>query len=185
MSRPEEERLDAAARATGRDLWRRACATEITAEETERFLDLAAFADGRLDTDEAERIAALVASVPGTAADIATAQSLSTGDGAGAAPERVIERALRLVPPQAERGRVIAFPRHRWPRRALGRTAQWGSLAAAIVLAGWLGFSMGSNTLLALSEGQTAQSSDDATLPDLLDPATTGFLHELTRGLRT
>jgi anti-sigma factor RsiW len=165
--------------AADRDLWRRACATEVPEDETERFLDLAAYADGLLETEEAARVAAMVASDAAAAADVASAQSRTPGAGI---PERIVERALQLVPPRAEPAEIIAFPQRGWARRLVYGTAQWGGLAAAIALAGWLGFSMGSDTSLALS--QPVQAGEDAALPDLLDPAT-GFIHELTQDLRT
>src|SRR5207248_7973058 len=55
-----ERRLDGAERA----LWRRGAATEIAEDEAERFLDLAGFADGRLDPDEHDRIAERLARDP-------------------------------------------------------------------------------------------------------------------------
>ena len=58
--------------------------------------------------------------------------------------------------------------------------AQWGSLAAAIAVASWLGFAMGSDATLALSR----QQSDTGLLPELFDPAS-GFLRELGEGPRT
>ena len=58
---------------------------------------------------------------------------------------------------------------------------RWGSLAAAIAMASWLGFAMGSDTSLALS--QSGAASDASFLPELLDPGT-GFLRDLSDGLR-
>jgi hypothetical protein len=60
--------------------------------------------------------------------------------------------------------------------------AEWGSIAAAIALAGWLGFSMGSDTSLALTSPQ--QPSESSFLPDLFDAAP-GFLRDLGEGVRT
>jgi hypothetical protein len=60
--------------------------------------------------------------------------------------------------------------------------AQWGSLAAAIAVASWLGFAMGSDATLALS--QPRQPSDSSFLPELFDPAS-GFLRDLGEGTRT
>ena len=55
-------------------------------------------------------------------------------------------------------------------------------VAAAIAVAGWLGFAMGSDASLALSEPR--QPSDASFLPELFDP-TTGFLRDLGEGMRT
>jgi hypothetical protein len=49
-------------------------------------------------------------------------------------------------------------------------------------VASWLGFAMGSDTSLALS--QPGQSTDASLLPELLDPGP-GFLRDLGEGLRT
>jgi hypothetical protein len=63
--------------------------------------------------------------------------------------------------------------------------AQWGSLAAAIVVASWLGFAMGSGASLDLSQPrQQSQAGVDSLLPEVLDPAT-GFLRDLGEGQQT
>jgi hypothetical protein len=49
-------------------------------------------------------------------------------------------------------------------------------------LAGWLGFAMGSDTSLALSDHR--RPSDTGLLPELFDPGT-GLLRDLGEGLRT
>ena len=67
-------------------------------------------------------------------------------------------------------------------RRLLQISAQWGSLAAAVALVGWLGFAMGSDTSLALSEDR--QPSDTGLLPELFDPGP-NFLRDLGEGMRT
>jgi len=58
---------------------------------------------------------------------------------------------------------------------------RWGSLAAAIAMASWLGFAMGSDTSLALN--QAGAANDTSVLPELLDPGTS-FLRDLSEGLR-
>ena len=60
--------------------------------------------------------------------------------------------------------------------------ARWGSLAAAIVMAGWLGFALGADTSISLT--RTGAQSDDGFLRELLDPST-GFLRDLTEGVQT
>ena len=67
----------------------------------------------------------------------------------------------------------------------MARRRAVGSLAAAIAIASWLGFSMGSGVSLELSQpGQQSQVGVDGLLPELLDPAT-GFLRDLGEGLQT
>src|SRR6185312_309716 len=98
------------------------------------------------DGDRA-RVAAWLARDPEAAADVAAARL--PADAAIAIDEAVIRRAVELVEPDSSAGRsaeadVIAFPAR---RRVYGRpwftVAGWGSLAAATVVAGWLGFNLG------------------------------------------
>lgn len=195
MSRTDEEMddtasFDPASFASDRALWRRCRGADMPADEAARFLDLAGFADGLLDDEEHERVAALIAGDPAAAADIAAAQGQS-GDGglAPAAIERIIARAQALVGETApEYGHILPFAPP--PRRGhlLHGVAQWGSLAAAIVVASWLGFAMGSSALLSLSQrsqpNPPSQYGDEGFLRELLDP-TTGFLRDPTESQQT
>jgi len=115
-----------------RALWLRSQATEVPDDAAERFLDLAAFADARLEGEEAERVAALLAADPDAASDVAAARSprLSLADDIEIA--RVIARACALVPPPARgRGRVLPFLRPTIRLGAVRGVAEWASLAAA------------------------------------------------------
>jgi hypothetical protein len=60
--------------------------------------------------------------------------------------------------------------------------AQWGSLAAAIAIAGWLGFTLGMDTVGGLT--QIGSAGDESFLNELLDPSA-GLLHDLTDGVQT
>lgn len=167
----------------GRSLWRRARSVEIVESETERFLDLAAFADGRLDEEEHARVAAQAAADPAAASDIAAARAIAdSGAEAPAGLEAIVHRAVAVLDDGPAQRRVVAFPRHLPARRLLQGVAQWGSLAAALVVASWLGFAMGSGASLTLS--QPSQISDESFLPELLDPST-GFLRDLAEGQQT
>ncbi len=53
-----------------RRLWQRCRMMDADEDEAARFLDLAAFADGLLDIEERERVAALLAADPEAAADV-------------------------------------------------------------------------------------------------------------------
>lgn len=172
------------AEAADRALWRRSAAVEIVEDETERLLDLAAFADGRLDPEEHDRLAERLARDPEAAADVAAAHALARGGGdSKIVPEQIIERARALVPePGAERGRVIPFPGLRLSSPTLPGLARWASLAAAIVVASWLGFALGTD--FSVYFGQTDQASEDGFLRDMLDPST-AFLRDLTPGAQT
>jgi anti-sigma factor RsiW len=172
-------------RSPGRALWQRSCRTDAPEDEAARFLDFAAFADGRLETDESDRVAALLAADPGAAADIAAARALA---GRSVEPsddlDRIIARACAILPdnPVARGGRVLAFHSRRRHQSIVHGLTRWGSLAAAIAMASWLGFAMGSDASLALN--QPGAASDTGFLPELLDPAGAGFLRDLSEGLR-
>jgi anti-sigma factor RsiW len=165
-----------------RQLWRRSCLIDAPEDEVAHFLDLAAFADGLLEAEENDRVEALLDLDPDAAADVRAARTPPTADQTSVDFERVVARACAILPEaDPSRGRVIALiPRQR--SRLVQHVARWGSIAAAIVVAGWLGFAMGSDASLALSTPR--QSSDTAVLPELFDPAS-GFLRDLGEGLRT
>jgi len=169
------------AEASDRTLWQRTAVAEAVEDEGERFLDLAGFADGRLDPDERDRVAERLARDPDAAADVAAAGAL--GGTAEPIPEHLIARACALVSePGQERGRVIPFTRVRLSPPTLPGVARWASLAAALVLASWLGFDLGSATSAAFAP--VAQSAEDSLLRDLLEPSA-GFVRDLTEGVRT
>jgi anti-sigma factor RsiW len=150
-------------------------------DEAARFLDLAAYADGLLDIEERERVAALLTADPQAAADVRAAQ-LADAERMSVGLERIIARASAISSEaDSASGKIVPFaPRH--GRRILETFAQWGSLAAAVALVGWLGFAMGSDTSLALSDRR--QPGDTGLLPELFDPGP-NFLRDLGEGMRT
>ena len=164
-----------------RRLWQRCRTIDADEDEAVRFLDLAAYADGLLDIEERERVAALLAADPQAAADVRAAQ-LADAARTSVGLERIIARAGAISSEaDAASGKIVPFaPRH--GRRILETFAQWGSLAAAVALVGWLGFAMGSDTSLALSDRR--QPSDTGVLPELFDPGP-NFLRDLGEGMRT
>jgi anti-sigma factor RsiW len=165
-----------------RRLWQRCRTIDADEDEAARFLDLAAYADGLLDIEERERVAAVLAGDPQAAADVRAAQALADPERAAVGLERIIARAGAISPStDSVTGKIVPLAPRRG-RRLLQISAQWGSLAAAIVLAGWLGFAMGSDTSLALSDHR--QPGDTGMLPELFDPGT-GLLRDLGEGLRT
>jgi len=180
MAQDEEYLGLPAERDADRGIWRRARVADAPDDEGARLVDLAAFADGRLDEDERERVAALLARDPAAAADVAAVRVVPGGAAELAeALERVVARASALVPGAALGGaRVLAFP-PALRRRALHGFARWGSLAAAIATASWLGFAMGSDLGLAFS-----QPAGDGFLNEALDPGG-GILRDLGEGTRT
>ncbi|HEX6442897.1 MAG TPA: hypothetical protein VF007_11965 [Stellaceae bacterium] len=167
-----------------RELWRRSAGTVIAEDEAERFLDLAGFAEGRLDVDEHERMAERLARDPDAAADVAAARSFAERRLTdNVAPGPIIARACGLVEEDpASTGWVIPFPRRYRPQPTLPGVARWAGLAAAMLVASWLGFDLGSSTSAAF--GPIAQPPEDSLVRDMLEPST-GFVRDLTEGLRT
>ena len=170
----EDNRREQAQPAADRALWRRACATDAAEDMAERFLDLAGFADDCLDADERERIAELIAANPALAEDIGAARVIEAVE---PADERVIARAAALVG-----ANVVAFPPQRWGHLPLLREAiNWGGLVAAMVVAGWLGFTLGMDTSLSFaSNGQGEESA----LQQMLDPSPI-FMRDPSEGSQT
>jgi anti-sigma factor RsiW len=131
-------------------------------------MELAAFADGRLDDDDTARIAEMLSLDPLAADDVATARALTAAE--MAADERVVARAAALVNGRRPEAVVFAFPPPQRQRtvRPWYSAATWSGLAAAIVCAGWLGFDLGSG----LSNFATVgRSSDDQAANEIFDPA--------------
>lgn len=187
MSRTSKQAGNSEEFERGRALWRRCRTSDAPADEASHFLDLAGFADGLLDEDERDRVAAQLAADPAAAGDVAAARVIADGGGAAAAGlERIIARASALAAePSSEPGLVLRFRALPARRRVLQGLARWGSLAAAIVVASWFGFAMGSGASLELSQpGQPSQVGSGGVLPELLDPST-GFLRDLGEGQQT
>jgi len=179
MMPAEDRRTEGPEPTSDRSLWQRCRMMDAPEDEAARFLDLAAFADGLLDADEHDRVAALLTGDPEAAADVQAARAIDAGYRNSAEVERVIVRASAIVPDaDAAAENVVPFR----GRRVVQIFAQWGSLAAAIAVAGWLGFAMGSDTSLALSAPR--QLGDASFLPELFDSAS-GFLRDLGEGFRT
>jgi|GEM_PF-1026320 anti-sigma factor RsiW len=170
---------------TGRALWQRCRTAESVEDETEYFLDLAGFADGMLaDDDERARVAARLAQDAAARSDVAAARALSRGGlpMLGDMAE-LVERAI-AIDPCGERT-ATATPLPMRGRRVFYEIAHWSGLAAALAVASWLGFAMGTDTLLNLTQRTpAAQIGDDNFLPELLDPSV-GFLRDLGAGQQT
>ena len=168
--------------AADRALWQRSVTAETVEDEAERFLDLAGFADGRLDADERDRIADRLAQDPEVGADVMAARALASNGGTSETlPAHLVDRACALVD-EPERGQIILFPGLRLSSPTLPGIARWASLAAAVMVASWLGFALGTD--FSVYFGQTYQASDDGFLRDMLDPPT-AFLRDLTPGSQT
>src|SRR5207253_9286032 len=95
--------------AADRALWQRSVTAETVEDEAERFLDLAGFADGRLDADERDRIADRLAQDPEASADVMAAGALASNVVTfETLPAHLIDRARAPVD-ESERGLIILF----------------------------------------------------------------------------
>jgi anti-sigma factor RsiW len=159
-------------------LWQRCQEVEASPDEGGRFLDLAGFADHRLDDDDSERVAALLASDPDAAEDVAAARRLA-GATLPDVDERVIASAAALADAPGDIALIIAFPPPRHQRGWRG-AANWSSLAAAIAFACWLGFDLGSGVPSAL----LGHAGGDSSLSEFLDPSPPPF-RDFGEGWRT
>jgi len=149
------------------EVWRRSQRTEATPDEAEYLLDLAAFADNRLDEDDTARVAAWLAHDADAAGDVAAARLLGNAESTAADPDIVL-RAEALVDAALPEAILIEFPRQRRALLPWYSAASWSGLAAAIVLAGWLGFDLGSGISNAPSFGR---SPDEVSASEIFDPA--------------
>jgi anti-sigma factor RsiW len=148
------------------ELWRRSQEIDVSPDEAEFLLDLAAFADNRLDDDDTARVAALLVLDAGAAADVAATQALA-GVAMIAADESAIARAEALIGEGRPEAVLIAFPVPQRIARPWYSAASWSGLAAAIVLAGWLGFDLGSGLS---GTPSLSHPTDETSASELLDP---------------
>ena len=106
--------------AEDRRLWQRCRTIDAEDDEAARFLDLAAYADGLLDIEERERIAALLAADPQAAADMRAAQALADAELPSAGLERIVARASAIAPDtESVSGKVVPLAPRRGRRLLL------------------------------------------------------------------
>ena len=172
-----EARIDIA----DRILWQRSQKIDAPEDECARFLDIAAFAEGRLDPDERERVAEWLQNHPDVAGDIAAARVLASGAASYAPSETIVTRACAIVggAGPSRRGSVVAFRAKASKRSVLTTVAQWGGLAAALVVAGWLGFTLGMDASGRLV--RNGPEADDGVAQELFG-SSPGFFRDLTGG---
>ena len=181
--RGDETRRESSIDLTDPALWRRSRVTNATEDDAERILGLAGFADGSLDPDDRERVADWLAVDPLAAGDVVAARALAAqADRLAPAPEPVIARASLLVGSTGQHGNVVRFPAIRSRRPALHRIASWGSLAAVMAVASWLGFTLGVDT--SLSFAQRGQPGEDGFFSEMLDTSP-GFMRDPSEGNQT
>jgi anti-sigma factor RsiW len=153
-----------------RRLWQRwrALGEESRVVEPDALL-LAAYAEGRLSEAEAEPVEAWLAATPEALSDIIAGRSTYQPR---LVYERILDRASDLVPGTAAPADAEILPfRPRLPQRLpQWRTAlAWSSIAASLLCASLVGFSMGSDAYANLSGTQAIDSStvDGLAVPGL------------------
>src|SRR5260370_12391875 len=138
MTRSEEP-VEAPNPAEDRRLWQLCRTMDAEEDEAARFLDLAAYADGLLDIEERERVAALLAADPQAAAGVRAAQALADAEPTSVGLERIVARASAILPDaDSASGKVVVPLAPRPGRPLLQISAQRGSLSAAIAFGGVL-----------------------------------------------
>lgn len=146
-------------------VWRLA-RSQLTRPSPPDALALAAYAEGRLPPVEAEAVEAWLAVEPEALADVEAARRAAAAPAPAA--EDVAARARALVS-----GHVVdlAARRANWRPAA----ASWGSLAAAVALVAVLGFELGSETYVELSEAESPAFAfevfDGGFLTEIVDDA--------------
>jgi len=142
-----------------RRLWQRwrALGEESPVAEPDAML-LAAYAEGRLSEADAEPVEAWLAELPDALSDVVAAR---TADQSRLVDERILDKAGGLVPGPATRSaKVLPFPPRRPQRLPQWRTAlTWSSIAASLLCASLVGFSMGSDAYANLSGTQAVDTA--------------------------
>lgn len=140
--------------AQDRQAWQRwrALGREAGVAEPDAML-LAAYAEGRLSEAEAEAVEAWLAATPEALGDIAAARA---ADHPRRVHERILARARDLVPGDPPASAEILPFRPRSPRLLpqLRAALTWSSVAASLLCASLVGFSMGSAAYAGLSGNQ-------------------------------
>jgi len=132
---------------------------------------LAAYAEGRLSEAEAEPVEAWLATLPDALGDI-TAARAAYQHRPQFPDERMLDQAAALVPGAATAGAEILPFRPAVPQRLpqWRRALAWSSIAASILCASLIGFSMGSEAYANLSGTSAADSvASDGLGPTSLD----------------
>ena len=177
MNRTDGDRKELVDWSSDRDVWRRSCLIDAPEDEVARLLDLAAFADGFLQPDERDRVAALLAE------DFAGSRRCRGGPSTPRCvsvgrSRRAVARACALAPDELNL-RVVAFVPPSPRRHIFHGLAQWGSLAAAIVLASWAGLCHGSDMSRTLRG--PLPSNEANFLPELFEPGRRSSARSLVR----
>lgn len=145
-----------------RQLWQRWRALGGTPRAAEPdALSIAAYAEGRLSESEAEPIEAWLAASPEALDDIVAARAYEQRS-PRVAFEHALARAYDLVPgtaPPAETATATILPFRRRLAPQWRTALAWSSVAASLICASMVGFSMGSAAYTNLSGTQTVDTA--------------------------
>jgi anti-sigma factor RsiW len=134
-----------------RELWQRWRGLERSDVPAPDALTLAAYAEGRLSEEEAEPVENWLAANPAALAEVIAARTVPQSP--AVASESLIADACALV--AGAEGNVVPLRRSGAPwRNALA----WSSVAASLVAASFIGFSMGSDAYQNLSSTQVSDN---------------------------
>jgi hypothetical protein len=154
-----------------RDLWRRWRAQGEPAVAAPSATLLAAYADRRLGESEAEPVEAWLADHPAAWSELIALRAASAAPEASA-DETMIARACALVADRealVPSGNVVPL---RQPMRGWRNALAWSSVAASLVAASLVGFTMGSDAYQSLA-GLSSSESAQGTALDSFDAPTT------------
>ncbi|HEY3917987.1 MAG TPA: hypothetical protein VGL83_09345 [Stellaceae bacterium] len=121
-------------------------------------LSLAAYAEGRLTEAEAEAVEAWLAAAPEGLDDIVAARAFDQRP-PRLVYEHILSNACDLVPGAAPANIANLMLRRQPPRWR--NALAWSSIAASLVCASMVGFSMGSDAYANLAGTQTADSASE------------------------
>lgn len=162
-------------RAEGAALWRRWLLDRGSAAEAPDALLLAAYADGRLDEAEQDKVEDWLAEHP-EALDDVLAAAKANAVAATFAPERIVFRAAALVSGGGGPATLVPFPSGLVAQpRQWRSTIAWAGLAASLLLTSLVGFGIGNNAYDSLAAQSAAVES---TAHELLDPPSALFFEE-------
>ena len=155
-----------------RRLWQRwqALGEKSRVAEPDAML-LAAYAEGRLDEAEAETVETWLAATPEALSDIVAARSTYQRP-PRLVYEHILDKASDLVPGVATpaSAEILPFRPRLTQRLPQWRTAlAWSSIAASLLCASLVGFSMGSDAYMNLSGTSTVDSTGADGLGTALD----------------
>jgi anti-sigma factor RsiW len=135
-------------------------------------LDLAAYAEGRLDESQAAPVEDWLFTQPEALAELAAARAAAEAEARPEAPEGLIARAAALV--ETPSATVVLFRRAAAPPLPSWRMAvAWAGIAASLFATSMVGFSIGNSAYLNFAG--TGQPAVESPLRELLDPPSAIF----------